>query len=156
MIKANVIRVTGFALSSAIGWVFYLSWIAAEVGPGSLPNRLTAALILSVFGGFSAALVLMILPWPLVVWIYSNVQRFGAIYFGCAGALLMICLGCAASSVSPKPLFIEDQTFIEGVLIAFERQGLCLALAGSIIGFGYWFFAENIVTGTRRSGRTDV
>lgn len=159
MIKATVIMVTGYALSSAVAWVFYLSWIAdaAEVGgPASLQSRLFAALILCVFGGFSAALVLMILPWALIVWIHRKVQWFGAPYFGCAGALLMVSMGCAASSVSPKPLFIEDQTFIEGVLIAFERQGVCLALAGTIIGLGYWFLAEKNVTRGRYSGRTAV
>jgi hypothetical protein len=63
----------------------------------------------------------------------------------------MISIGCAASSVSPKPLFIEDQTFIEGVLIALERQGACLALAGTILGLGYWFLAEKNVAANRSS-----
>jgi hypothetical protein len=66
----------------------------------------------------------------------------------------MILVGCAASSVSPKPLFIEDQTFLEGVFIALERQGVCLALAGAIIGAGYWFLAEKhaISASPRTSG----
>ena len=61
---------------------------------------------------------------------------------GYAGATLMILVGCMASSLSPKPLFMEDQTFFEGVIIALERQGLCLAVAGAVLGLGYWFFAE--------------
>lgn len=66
----------------------------------------------------------------------------------------MVLIGCAASSLSPKPLFIEDQTFLEGVLIALERQGFCLALAGTIIGIGYWFFAERCLTDKRHPRRT--
>jgi hypothetical protein len=57
----------------------------------------------------------------------------------------MILIGCVMSSVSPKPLFIEDQTFLEGALIALQRQGVGLALAGMIIGLGYWFFAERTI-----------
>ena len=61
----------------------------------------------------------------------------------------MVLAGSAVSSISPKPLFIEDQTFMQGVLIAIERQGLCLALAGATLGLGYWFLAERKVTSVR-------
>src|SRR5690348_12849569 len=138
-----MIRVAGYGLSAIAAWGFYGSWIAVEVpGPGSLSSRLVAALILCLFGGFSAALVLMSFPWILAVWIHRSVRRSRATYFTFVGALLMVFVGCAASSLSPKPLFVEDQTFLEGVLIAFERQGVCLALAGTIVGLGYWFLAE--------------
>lgn len=115
MITAAVIRVAGYAMSAILAWVFYVSWIAAEgPGPGGLRDRLFAALFFCMFGGFSAALVLMTLPWTLVVWMHRKVRLSGAAYFACAGALLMILVGCAVSSVSPKPLFVEDQTFLEG------------------------------------------
>jgi hypothetical protein len=154
MIRTAFIRIAGYALSSAVAWVFYLGWIAAELrGSGSFQDRLVGALFLSIFGGFSAALVMMILPWAFTVWLYRKVQQFGAVYFACAGALLTIPIGCAASSMSPKPLFIEDQTFLEGMKIALERQGLCLALAGMFLGLGYWFIAERNVAGACRLGR---
>ena len=99
------------------------------------------------------AIVVMPLPWALVLWIYSRVKWSGVVYFAGIGALLMLLIGSAASSVSPKPLFIEDQTFLEGVLIAFQRQGVCLALAGTIIGLGYWFLAERNVASAYHSDR---
>jgi hypothetical protein len=155
-----LVRVASYALSATVACIFYVNWIAVEVGdipgPSSLSGRLLAASILCVFGGFSAALVLMALAWILVVWIFRWIPLPGAAYFSCAGASLMVLIGCAASSMSPKPLFIEDQTFLEGVLIAFERQGVCLALAGSIIGLGYWFLAERNVTGARHPRPTCV
>jgi len=146
MVRAGVIRVVGYAMSAIVACVFFVSWIAAEVpGPGSLRDRLFAALFFCIFGGFSATLLLMTVPWALVVWMYRKVRLSGAVYFACAGTILMILVGCAVSSVSPKPLFVEDQTFLEGVLIALQRQGVCLALAGAIIGFGYWFLVEKNV-----------
>jgi hypothetical protein len=32
-------------------------------------------------------------------------------------------------------------------MIARHRQGLCLAIAGAILGFAYWILAEKKVTG---------
>ncbi len=143
MIRAATIRMAGYALGSTVASAFYIGWIMVEAGdPGSFQTRLIAALILCVFGGFSAAVVLMTLPWTLVVWISCKAQSLGALYFACSGALSMILVGCLASSVSPKPFFVEDQTFWEGFLITLERQGSCLALSGMIIAFGYWFLAE--------------
>ena len=155
MIIDLAVRVVGYVLSSVLAWFIYLGCIAAEIrGRGDSQTRLVAALIICIFGGFSAALVLMTFPWTLVVWMYRKIRLFGPAYFGFAGLLLMILIGCAASSLSPKPLFIEDQTFLQGFLIALERQGVYLALAGLIVGLGYWFLGERNATGechTRRA-----
>jgi hypothetical protein len=43
MIKATVNRVAGYALSVTVSLVFYVSWIAAEVGPGGLRRSTTLA-----------------------------------------------------------------------------------------------------------------
>jgi hypothetical protein len=139
-----MIRVAGYALSAIVALIFYVGWIAAEVGSpgGSLWDRVFAALVMCILGGFSAALLWMSLPWVLIVWTFRKVRLSGAAYFAVAGALLMIVVGCTASSLSPKLLFIEDQTFLEGVVIALERQGICFALAGAMLGLGYWFLAE--------------
>lgn len=143
----TMLRVAAYALSSLVAFVFYVSWIAGEVpGPGSFSNRILAALFLCMFGGFSAAIVSMTLPWIVVVWIYRKLRLSGAVYFALLGGLMMVVAGSVTSSVSPKPLFIEDQTFFGGVLIALQRQGVCLTMAGTIIGLGYWFLGEKRLT----------
>lgn len=155
MIIGLAIRVVGYVLSSVLAWFIYLGCIAAEFrDPGDSQTHLVAALIVCIFGGFSSALMLMAFPWTVVVWMYRKVRLFGPAYFGCSGLLLMILIGCAASSLSPKPLFIEDQTFLQGVLICLERQGLYLALAGLIVGLGYWFLGERNVTVEYHARRT--
>jgi hypothetical protein len=142
-----MIRAAGYALSAIVACIFYVSWIAVTVaGPGFLWDRLIAALFFSVFGGFAAALVFTILPWILVVWIFHVARLQGAAYFACTGTLAMIVFGCIASAISPEPLFVEDHTFLQGVSTALARQGLCLALAGTIMGLAYWFFAERRFT----------
>lgn len=140
-------RVGAFLLSAFIAWVFYVLWNVIETSGTSSPSDgILAASFFAVFGGFSAALLLMPLTWVLAVWIQRRTQWPGAAYFGILGAFLMVAVGCAVSSVFPKPLFMEDQTFWEGVWIAFERQGVCLALAGAILGIGYWYLGErNII-----------
>ena len=142
MFKSGVIRMAGYALSCTVGGAFYMGWIMVEARPGSFQTRLIAALILCVFGGFSAAVVLMAPPWALIVWISGKMKSLRAVYFAGSGAVSMILVGCAASAASPKPLFIDDQTFWESFLITLERQGVCLAISGMIIGFGYWLLAE--------------
>jgi hypothetical protein len=144
--KDLFIRVIGYATSVAAAWIVYFWFVVAKTsGPGSVEGRLLAALILALVGGFSAALALMTFPWVFVVWIYSKIRLSGPAFFACAGVLLMILLGCVASSLSWKPLFIEDQTFWEGALIALQRQGVGLALAGATLGLGYWSLAERLV-----------
>ena len=143
MIKAAAIRTAAYALTSILASAFYVGWIVADVGgPGSFKTRLTAAILVYLFGGFAAALVLMIVPWAVVVSISRRAQPFGAVYCACSGAFLMILIGCVASSLSPKPLFVVEQSFLDGILITLKRAGACLALSGMIFGFGYWFIAE--------------
>jgi hypothetical protein len=60
------------------------------------------------------------------------------------GAPLLFVIGCAAASISPKPLWIEDQTFLEGALIAVVRQGL--SFSGVVFGASYWFLSERHAT----------
>lgn len=140
-----LIRVAGYALSALLAGIFYVCWIAIVTSfssPGSFRDQLFAALFFSVIGGFSAALLVMSALWIAVVWTFHRIRRSAVAYFAGAGAILMLLAGCVTSSLFPKPFFVEDQTFFQGVLIALERQGLCLALTGAVLGFGYWFFAE--------------
>ena len=95
-----------------------------------------------LFNGTAAALVLLFPLWYLTVRIYSRVQRFGTVYFGIIGAVITLIIGSGTASLSPKPLFIEDQTFIEGFIISIQRQGICLSLTGLVFGLTYWFLCE--------------
>jgi hypothetical protein len=70
------------------------------------------------------------------------VASLRALYFSTMGAALIFLVGCAMSSLAPKPLFIEDQTFFEGFRIAVERQGLVFVLAGAVFGCLYWLVSE--------------
>jgi Catalase len=71
-------------------------------------------------------------------------QWDGRIYFPAVGGLLVFTLGCAAASISPKPLFIEDQTFLEGAVITAQRQGPCLLISGIAFGACYWWLERRI------------
>jgi len=72
------------------------------------------------------------------------VQRFGRMYFPLVGAATTLVIGCGTSSLSPKPLFIEDQTFFEGFKIAVQRQGICLLLTGFVFGMTFWLVSERL------------
>ena len=84
----------------------------------------------------------MFLPWCLGVWVSKRLGHSSLGYFAAATAVATFIVGCATSSLLPKPLFIEDQTFSEGFRIAVERQGLQLVITGLIGGVTYWFISE--------------
>jgi hypothetical protein len=71
-------------------------------------------------------------------------------YFSLIGAATTLVIGSGTSSLSPKPLFIEDQTFLEGFIIAVQRQGICLLLTGFVFGVTFWLVSE------RRRSRTPL
>jgi hypothetical protein len=145
-VATALVRAIAYLISAVVGWIVYFSCIAARIpGPGSNSDRHLAALIFSLVGGFAVALVLTTLAWIFVVWIHLKSRRTGPAYLVGFGALIMILNGCIASSLSWKPLFIEDQTFLEGVLIALKRQGAILAVAGASLGFVYWLLAERFI-----------
>jgi hypothetical protein len=75
---------------------------------------------------------------------YDRAQRFGMIFFSLFGAATTLVLGSAISSLSPKPLFVEDQTFLEGFMVAIERQGICLLLTGCVFGLTFWLVSERL------------
>jgi hypothetical protein len=137
--------------------MFYIAWfllvlapLAPTAGQTSLLFKVGLASFFWLFGGFGPALALMSLPWIMAVRAYRRQQWSGPIYFAAAGAFGTFIIGCAAASLSPKPLFVEDQTFFEGVLIAAERQGICLLLAGIIFGFAYWLLSERKILAARQ------
>ena len=142
MIRAVAFRIAGYGLGSILASAFYIGWIIVQSGPGSLRDRLVAASILYLFGGFAVAVALMTLPWVLTACIAHKAQTWGALRYVLSGSMWMLVMGCVVSAIAPKPLFVEDQTFWGGVTVTLERQGICFALSGAILGFGYWFLAE--------------
>lgn len=151
MLRRLFIRAAGYAISMAVAWLVYIGGIAAEIpGPGSVAQRLLAASIFSLIGGFAAALALMAPSWILSMWIYLRFRLSGPVFFIVTATILMVILGCISSSLSWKPLFIEDQTFLEGFVIALKRQGMILAAAGAAAGLGYWHLAEKFIKCPRR------
>lgn len=136
----------------------YVGWLvaflmpdrnAAQVGFGF---RLLFASFFWLTGGFALTLFLMMAPWSLAVSAYSKFRRFGRFYFPAVGALFVFTFGCATASISWKPLFIEDQTFLEGAVIAAQRQGLGFILAGIAFGASYWLFGERKIPGQEKQG----
>lgn len=104
--------------------------------------RLTFAILFWVAGGFAATLLVTIVPWILAVSAYRKLRWPGQLYFPGVGAFVLFVLGCTSASLAPKPLFVQDQTFLQGAVIAAEREGIAFLLAGFAFGACYWFFAE--------------
>jgi len=147
----NANRLVGYLASAASASLFYVVWSVVDFELEPTPHgrvstlfNIGLAIFFWSFGGMGAALVLMALPWHLAVRGYGRLQRCGPIYYSLIGASTLLVVGCATSSVSPKPLFIEDQTFLEGFMIAAERQGICLLLSGLVFGLTFWLVSERL------------
>jgi hypothetical protein len=121
-------RRVGFLASVASASLFYVVCFTVSLGfdgPRDMHNGLFDigfAIFFWFFDGVAAALALMVLPWYLVVRLSARLQCFSLLYFSTSGAVITLVIGCGTSSLSPKPLFIEDQSFIEGFMITAERQ----------------------------------
>jgi hypothetical protein len=136
-------RMAAYALGAAIASLVYIAWTAVDIPPpAGLAFRLGFALFFWLVEGFSLTLLLVGIPWILAVRLSQGSWRAGWAYFAVIGAALTFAIGCPAASLSPKPLFIEDQTFFEGARIAAERQGVCITVAGVLHGLTYWLLAE--------------
>jgi hypothetical protein len=148
--KAN--RLVGYLASVTCASLFYMLWFLFVVqnitptpnGSVALHFKIGFALFFWLFGGMGAAFVLMAFPWYLAVVCHERLRRFGLIYFSLVGAAITIAIGCGTSSLAPKPLFIEDQTFLEGFMIAVQRQGVCLLLTGFVFGLTFWLVSERL------------
>jgi len=142
-------RPVGYLASVVSASFFYVVWIVVSSEPNGTPSgdvtvlfQIGIAFFFWLFGGMAAAFLLMAFPWYLVVRWHDRLQRFGLVYFSLIGAATLLAIGCSTSSLSPKPLFIEDQTFIEGFMIAVQRQGICLLLTGFVFGLTFWLISE--------------
>ena len=149
-------RVTGYAASAMLASLIYVVWLTlsakfSEVGTArpSLLFGFGFALVFLFIGGFALALLLMIGPWAIAVWARLKTQWDNPIYFPVLGALLVFTLGCTTASILPKPLWVEDQTFLEGAVIAAQRQGVCLLLSGIAFGACYWWLERRVSSDIR-------
>ena len=144
----NSNRLVGYLASVTSASLFYVGWFAVQNrtpdGRVTVLFNIGFAFFFWLFGGMGAAFVLMAFPWYLAVVWHARLQRFGLMYFSLIGAAITIALGCGTSSLFPKPLFVEDQTFLEGFIIAFQRQGVCLLLTGLVFGLTFWFVSERL------------
>ncbi len=139
-------RSANFIASALLASLVYIAWTAAWVSfdatPTSRPGMggaLAFSVIFWLTSGFGLAMLLMIVPWAVAVWVQRKMGWNGRIYFPAAGAVLVFVLGCVATSLSPKLLIVEDQTFMQGALVTAQRQGLCLAVCGIVFGVCYWW-----------------
>jgi len=139
-------RVTRYAASAILASLIYVLWITVSAtfsGVGAArPGLLFGfgfALVFLFVGGFALALLLMIVPWAIAVWAHLKTRWDGRLYFPGVGALLVFTLGCTTASIMPKPFWIDDQTFLEGAVIAAQREGICLLLSGIAFGACYWW-----------------
>jgi hypothetical protein len=147
--KAN--RVVGYLASVASASLFYLVWFVLLFEPNDPPGQTTSVqfkiglgVFFLVLYGPGAAFALMPLPLALGVLGRNRLQHFGLIYYSTAGAATALVVGCATSSLSPKLLIVEDQTFLEGFVIAVQRQGVCLLLTGFLFGLTFWLVSERL------------
>jgi len=151
----NSNRLVGYLVSVASASLFYVVWLAVQT---RTPGRHVPALFnvgfaffFWLFGGMGVAFVVMALPWYLAVVWHDRLQRFGLIYFSVIGAAITILIGCGTSSLAPKPLFVEDQTFLGGCMIAVQRQGVCLLFTGFVFGLTFWLVSERLRQSAVRS-----
>jgi hypothetical protein len=149
-------RVTGYAASVSLASLIYVAWLTISAtfsGVGTTRPGLIFgfgfALVFLFVGGFALALLLMIVPWAIAVWAHLKTRWDGRIYFPGVGALLVFTLGCATASIMPKPFWVEGQTFLEGAVIAAQRQGICLLLSGIAFGACYWWFERRVPSDIR-------
>jgi hypothetical protein len=147
----NANRLVGYLASVTSASLFYVIWFVVSFEQNRTPDghvtvlfKIGIAFFFWLFGGMGAAFVLMAFPWCLAVVWHDRLQRFGLMYFSLIGAATTIVIGCGTSSLSPKPLFIEDQTFLEGFTIAVQRQGICLRLTGIVFGLTFWLVSERL------------
>jgi hypothetical protein len=147
----NANRLVGYVASVASASLFYGVWFVISLELDRTPGGHTGllfnigfAFFFLLFGGVGAAFLLMAFPWYLSVRGYDRLQRFGLIYFSLMGAATTLVIGCGTSSLSPKPLFVDDQTFLQGFMIAMERQGICLLVTGLVFGLTFWLVSERL------------
>ena len=151
-------RAIGYTSGAILASLIYVKWVmvSAPHEPsdphGNLVFLITFSFFFWLVDGFALTLILMIIPWIIVVWAYRRLQWSGSIYFPIAGSLLLFVIACAATSIAPKPLWMDDQTFLHGALIATQRQGICFLASGLLFGASYWLLGERYMPLHKKEG----
>ncbi len=149
--KSRRIDFAAYAVSAILASLLYVVWVSVSIAFDKAgtdhPSFLFGfgfAFIFLIVAGFGLALLLMVVPWAIVVWARLKARWDGRIYYPALGALLVFTLGCTAAAISPKPLFIDDQTFLQAAVITAQRQGLCLLFSGIAFGACYWWLERRL------------
>src|ERR1700722_1069224 len=135
-------RIVGYAVGGIFSSLMYVGWFMESMRSDPAPYasqlgfgfRFLFASFWWLTEGFALTLLLMIVPWSIAVAAYVKFRRYGQFYFPAAGALIVFMLGCGTASISWKPLFIDDQTFLQSAEIGARRRGLGFIL--SVVFFG--------------------
>jgi len=138
------------AAVAASSCVFAAELTLSELHLGHYPSKfggvdllfLLQANALLLAATIFATSVLMFAPWLAVICIGCKMRWSGPRFFAASGSTSAVTVGCAASFLMPKPLFIEDRTFLKELIIFAERLGPMLFVAGLIGGLTYWLVAE--------------
>jgi hypothetical protein len=91
---------------------------------------------------FITAMVTMILPWCLAVWLSRLINRAGAFYFIGTGAAASLIIGCATSALVLQRFLEESRPFFETLWLSAKFQAWLLLLTGIAGGFTYWSVSE--------------
>jgi hypothetical protein len=147
----KVDRALGYCVGALAASLVHIAWFIASTLHSAGSNTVGWTFILGFalfwwfFEGFALTLLVMGVLWFLVVKSYESTFRHkwsGATHFAAVGAICALILGCAMAAIAPKPMFVEDQTFLEAFLIAAQHQGIGMTLAGCALGLSYWFLSE--------------
>jgi hypothetical protein len=142
-------RIAGYLAGTAAATLIYVIWDTCvthlSVAPPGRPSiifEIGLGIFFAIFAGFGAAMLLIAPLWFMVTLSRKLAARFEGLYFSAMGAALTFLAACAMSSLAPKPLFIEDQTFLGGFRIAVERQSVVFLVSGAVFGCVYWLVTE--------------
>jgi len=117
------------------------------IGSGDVHSIVSVGSFFLAFDAFHWALIVLAAPWTFLVYFFGKLRTSGLIYFIVGGLLGTLLLGTVFSALGPKPLWIENQTFVEAFLIAVDRQGAIMAISGVVLGGTYWIWGESKVAG---------
>jgi len=132
---------TGAVFLLMIGSSFYAETHSAPgmYADSSIVFELTPVVLV---GTILATAVWMFVPWILVLGISCQMRWSGPRFFMASGSGCGLLVGCIASFLMPKALFIEDQTFLQALIIFAERLGPMVFVSGLVGGWTYWSVAE--------------
>ena len=95
------------------------------------------------------ALLLMLLPWCLMIWISRWLPFRGPVYCACSTAVAALFAFGSFGGLFPAR---GHPTFLEGFALALETSGLPVLVSGAVGGLIYWLIRERDERLIRGSG----